>query len=60
MEAGGGRVSQLYEGWIGGDSFGKMIRVLMTAPQGFERTVTFPVDEDPAFIEQMVRETIEE
>ena len=60
MKPGGKRSTALYEGWIVADAFGKMIRVLLTGPQGLGRTVTFPVDEAPALIEQMVRETIEE
>jgi hypothetical protein len=60
VEAGGKRTSNQCEAWILADSFGKMVRVLMTGPQGFEHTVTFAVDEDPVSIEQMVRETIEE
>jgi hypothetical protein len=57
--AGGKTTSKPYEGWIVADPFRKMIRVLITG-QGFERSVTFPADEDPVSIEQMVRETIEE
>lgn len=60
VEAGGRRASKQFEAWILADPFGKMVRVLMTGPQGFERTVTFPVDEDPVLIELMVRETIDE
>jgi hypothetical protein len=34
--------------------------VLITGPQGFERTVTFAIDDDPAVIAERVRETMEE
>jgi hypothetical protein len=34
--------------------------VLITGPQGFERTVLFALDEDPAVITERVRETIDE
>jgi hypothetical protein len=36
------------------------VRVLITGPQGFERTVLFALDEDPAVITEQVRETIDE
>jgi hypothetical protein len=35
-------------------------RVLITGPHGFERTVTFAIDDDPAVIAERVRETLEE
>src|ERR1035441_2656730 len=40
VEAGGKHVAQPYEGWIAADPFGGGVRVLITGPQGFERTVT--------------------
>ena len=36
------------------------VRVLITGPHGFERTVTFPLDEAPATITQQARETLED
>lgn len=36
------------------------MRVLITGPHGFQRTVTFALDEVPAAITQRVRETLEE
>ena len=36
------------------------VRVIITGPQGFERTVLFALDEDPTVITQRVRETIDE
>jgi hypothetical protein len=34
--------------------------VLITGPHGFERTVAFALDDDPAAISERVRETVEE
>jgi hypothetical protein len=33
--------------------------VLITDPQGFERTVTFAIDDDPSVIAVRVRETLD-
>jgi hypothetical protein len=60
VEAAGGRLAQPYEGWIAADPFTGGVRVLISARQGFERTVTFALDEAPATITQRVRETIED
>jgi len=60
VEAGGNHVAQQFEGWIATDPFRGGVRVLITGPQGFERTVTFALDEAPATITQRVRETIED
>jgi hypothetical protein len=60
VEAGGKHVAQPYEGWIVADTFRGGLRVLITGPQGFERTVMFELDEAPAAITQRVRETIGE
>jgi hypothetical protein len=42
------------------DPFRGGVRLLITGPQGFERTVTFALDEGPATITERVRETIED
>jgi hypothetical protein len=42
------------------DPFKSGFRVLITGPQGFERTVTFAIDDGPAVIAERVRETLEE
>ena len=42
------------------DPFNSGIRVLITGPHGFERTVTFAIDDDPAVIAERLRETMEE
>lgn len=60
VEAGGQRLTQPYEAWIAADPFTGGVRVLITGPQGFERTVTFALDEAPATITERVRETIED
>jgi hypothetical protein len=60
VEAGGKRAAQPYEGWIAADPFRGGVRVLITGPQGFERTVTFALDEATATITERVRETIED
>jgi hypothetical protein len=36
------------------------ISLLITGPHGFERTVTFAINDDPAVIAERVRETLEE
>ena len=58
--AGGKHVSVPYEAWIAADPFKGGFRLLITGPHGFERTVTFAVDDDPAVIADRVRETLEE
>jgi hypothetical protein len=35
------------------------VKVLITGPQGYERTLTFALDDDPAEIAERVRETME-
>ena len=60
VQAAGQHISQPYEGWIAADPFRGGVRVLITGPQGFERTVTFALDEAPATITERVRETLED
>jgi hypothetical protein len=60
VEAGGKHAKEQYEGWIVADPFRGGVRVVITGPQGFERAVSFVLDEDPAVITQRVRETIDE
>ena len=57
--AGGKQVAEPSEGWIAADPFSGGFRILVTEPQGFERTVTFALEETPATITERVRETIE-
>ena len=60
VEAGGRHVKEQYEGWIAADPFRGGVRVVITGPQGFKRTVLFALDEDPAVITERVRATIDE
>jgi hypothetical protein len=60
VEAGGRHVKEQFEGWIAADPFRGGVRVVITGPQGFERTVLSALDEDPAVITQRVRERIDE
>ncbi len=57
--AGGKHVSAPHEARIAADPFHGGFRVLITGPHGFERTVTFAIDGEPAVIAERVRETLE-
>jgi hypothetical protein len=59
VEGGGKQVAQPYEGWIATDPFPCGVRILITGPKGFERTVAFALDEDAATITQRVGERME-
>jgi hypothetical protein len=59
VETAGKSLSELYEAWISADSSRGGVRVLITGRYGFERTVRFTIDEDPAVIREQVREMIE-
>ena len=58
--AGGRHVSGPHEAWIAADPSNGGFRVLITGAHGFERTVKFALDDDPAVIAERVRETLEE
>ena len=58
--AGGRHITGPHEAWIAADPFNGGFRVLITRPYGFERTVKFALDDDPAVIAARVREAIEE
>ena len=58
--AGGKHVSVSYEAWIAADRLRGGFRLLITGPNGFERTVTLAVDDDPAAIADRVRQTLDE
>ena len=60
MVAGGNHVKAPYETWMAADPFKGGFRVLIKGPQGFERTATFAIDDDPAAIAERVRETLED
>jgi hypothetical protein len=58
--SGGKHVRGPHEAWIAADQFNRGFRVLITGPLGFERTVVFEMDDDPAVIAERVRETMDE
>ena len=60
IESGGKHVAAPFEAWIAADTFRGGVKVLITGPHGFERTVTFAIDEAPAVIAERVRETLED
>jgi hypothetical protein len=57
--AGGKHAFSPHEAWIAADVFKGGVKVLITGPHGFERTVTFALDDDPVVIAERVRETME-
>jgi len=58
--AGGRQATGPHEAWIATDPFRGGVKVLITGPHGFERTVTFALDDDPAVIAEQVRKTMED
>ena len=60
VEAAGHHLSQPYEAWIAAEPHRGGVRVLITGPQGFDRTVTFDVADDAAVIAERIRETIQD
>jgi hypothetical protein len=58
--SGGRHLTVAYEAWIAADPFRGGFRLLITGPQGFERTVTLAMDDAPAVIADRVRETLDE
>jgi len=60
VEFGGKHLDAPYEAWIATDPFQGGVRVLITGPQGFERTVSFAVDELPQQITCRIRKTLED
>ena len=58
--AGGRHASGPHEAWIAADPFRGGSRVLITGPHGFERSVTFKINDDPAVLAERVRETLED
>jgi hypothetical protein len=47
VAAAGPRLAQPYEAWIAAEPSRGRVRVLITGPHGFERTVAFARDEAP-------------
>ena len=60
VDAGGKHVARTHEAWIATDPFRGGFKVLITGPQGFERTVLFAANDDPAVISERIRETLDE
>jgi hypothetical protein len=60
VDAGGRHLKEPYEAWITADPFRGGVRVVITGPQGFERTVEFAADEDSAIITERIRATLDE
>ena len=60
IEAAGRHLARPFEAWVAADPLRSGVRVLITGPQGFDRTVTFAVTDDPAVITQRIRKTIED
>jgi len=60
VEAGGRHVSAPHEAWIAADPSAGGVRVLITGAHGFQRQVTFALDEVPEVITEMVRETLDD
>jgi hypothetical protein len=58
--AGGRHASGPHEAWIAADVFKGGVKVVITGPHEFQRTVMFALDEDPAVRVEWVRETMEE
>jgi hypothetical protein len=58
--AGGRQTIGPHEAWNTADPFRGGFKVLITGPQGFERTVAFGLDDDLPVIAERVRETVEE
>jgi hypothetical protein len=58
--AAGRSLTQPYEAWMAADIRRGVVRVMITGPQGFDRTVTFDLTEDPAVITQRILEMIED
>jgi hypothetical protein len=57
--AGGKHTKAPHEAWIAAEPFRGGFRVLITGSHGFERTMTFAIDDDPAVIAESVRETLD-
>ncbi len=60
VAAAGRNLSHPFEAWITADPLRGGARVMITGPQGFDRTVTFNLGEDPAVITHRIMETIED
>jgi hypothetical protein len=59
VEAAGRHLTRPFEAWIAADPLRGGVRVMITGPEGFDRTVMFDLAEDPAMIAERIRETIQ-
>ena len=59
MVAGGRSTRKPHEAWIAVDPHGT-VTVLMTGPDGFERSVAFALAEDAAVNTELVRASLED
>ena len=60
VEAAGRHLTRPFEAWIVAEPLRGGVRVLITGPQGFDRTVTFDATDDAAVIAERIRETIQD
>jgi hypothetical protein len=60
VEAAGRHLAEPFEAWIAAEPYRGGVRVLITGPQGFDRTVTFELTDDAAVIAERIRETIQD
>jgi len=58
--AGGRHLTTSYAAWITVDLYRRVVRVLITGPQGFERVLQFSLDAEGYEITEQVRATLEE
>jgi hypothetical protein len=56
----GRHLAQPFEAWIAADLPRGGVRLMITGPQGFDRTVTFDLTDDAAVIAERIRETIQD
>ena len=59
VEFGGKHPIEPYEPWIAVDPFRGGVRVHITGPHGFERTISFAADEQPQEITSCIKGTLE-
>jgi len=56
--AAGRQLTAPHEAWIAADPFRGGFKVLITGPNGLERTALFATDDEPAVIAERIRETL--
>jgi len=58
--AAGRNVTSPHEAWIAADPFRGGFKVLLTGPHGFERSVSFVLDEEPGVITAHIRAALDD